>query len=525
MKTPRIMYYEDGRHSHIYTYEPPMQKEEYEAVVNQLLGTPVDTLVFCLGEGRTMLHDTKAGEFWGHNVDKWPHTIWRRAHQNAKNLIEEGNDPLRIICERAQSEGFMIYPSLNIQWDSAVRGEGSIWVRVSDFRFDNTDLEIGADGNIDPDFPGIGCMDFKHEKVRDERFGIIQESVTEYPVDGFEINLAQMPYFFHPKETDAGRTIMTEWISKIHSTVKNSGADRKLAIRVINNIDRCFELGLDVKEWIKQGIVDVIIVEDRHHRVNPMADFTPFVQAVEGTSCTMIAVIQNLFQDGSSPHKVDNIEKTRATACNYWNQNIGGLFLDRGWFVDAPYGDSFYAKLRELPYPHLMDEKDKTYYVSYPGRMGDEDTNLQPCPELPIELSVGIPTHTEFTISDDLQKWNAVKRIHDVLLRINIVGITELDKLEFKLNGQKLPESCLRTINLMFRMSIPENRSIGGYLFIFRPDMQNWPVKGKNDLEITLLKRDPDVITDVAINKVEIETKYLLGRNFYHGRSDSDLGE
>ena len=105
------------------------------------------------------------------------------------------------------------------------------------------------------------------------------------------------------------------------------------------------------------------------------------------------------------------------------------------------------------------------------------------------------------------------------------MGITELDKLEFKLNGQKLPESCLRTINLMFRMSIPENRSIGGYLFIFRPDMQNWPVKGKNDLEITLLKRDPDVITDVAINKVEIETKYLLGRNFYHGRSDSDLGE
>ena len=90
MKTPRIMFYQDGRHSHIYTYEPPMQKEEYEAVVDELLGTPVDTLVFCLGEGRTMLHDTKAGEFWGHNVDKWPHIIWRRAHQNAKKLIEEG---------------------------------------------------------------------------------------------------------------------------------------------------------------------------------------------------------------------------------------------------------------------------------------------------------------------------------------------------------------------------------------------------------------------------------------------------
>ena len=46
-----------------------MQKQEYEQAIDELLGTPVDTLVFCLGEGRTMLHDTKAGEFWGHNVD------------------------------------------------------------------------------------------------------------------------------------------------------------------------------------------------------------------------------------------------------------------------------------------------------------------------------------------------------------------------------------------------------------------------------------------------------------------------
>ena len=51
-----------------------MQKEEYEAAVDELVGTPVDTLMFCLGDGRTVLHDTKVGELWGHNVDKMaPH--------------------------------------------------------------------------------------------------------------------------------------------------------------------------------------------------------------------------------------------------------------------------------------------------------------------------------------------------------------------------------------------------------------------------------------------------------------------
>ena len=90
MPKPRIMFYHDGRHPHIYRYEPPMQKEEYQACIDELVGTPVEAVMFCLGEGRTVLHDTKVGELLGHNVDKWDHLVFHRAHQNAKGLIEEG---------------------------------------------------------------------------------------------------------------------------------------------------------------------------------------------------------------------------------------------------------------------------------------------------------------------------------------------------------------------------------------------------------------------------------------------------
>ena len=90
MPKPRIMFYHDGRHPHIYRYEPPMQKEEYQACIDELVGTPIEAVMFCLGEGRTVLHDTKVGELLGHNVDKWDHLVFHRAHQNAKNLIDEG---------------------------------------------------------------------------------------------------------------------------------------------------------------------------------------------------------------------------------------------------------------------------------------------------------------------------------------------------------------------------------------------------------------------------------------------------
>jgi len=61
MPKPKIMFYHDGRHPLIYMYEPPIQREEYEQGVDELLGTPVEAIMFCLGDGRTLLHDTEVG--------------------------------------------------------------------------------------------------------------------------------------------------------------------------------------------------------------------------------------------------------------------------------------------------------------------------------------------------------------------------------------------------------------------------------------------------------------------------------
>ena len=43
MAKPRMMFYQDGRHPLIYTYEPPMQKEEYEAAIDEILGSVVSS--------------------------------------------------------------------------------------------------------------------------------------------------------------------------------------------------------------------------------------------------------------------------------------------------------------------------------------------------------------------------------------------------------------------------------------------------------------------------------------------------
>ena len=520
MPKPRMMFYHDGRHPLIYMYEPPMQKEEYESAVDELAGTPIEAIMFCLGDGRTVLHDTKVGELWGALNEKWGHLVFRRAHQNAKHLIEEGNDPLRIVCERAHDKGLLIYPTLLVQQGSGERG---VDTRTSNFRLENKHLEIGAGGDLPSGFRGADCLDFKHQEVRDERFALIGETLDNYPVDGFELQLNYWPAYFHPSEVMEGRDIMTSWIRRVYEAVKESDPDRELAVRIPASVEGCLSVGLDPAEWIRQGIVDVIIGQtfSMPELVDATADFRPLVAAAKGSDCRIHAAVHSHLDSdrlGEAP-----IEMLRAIACNYWAQGVDGLYLAH-WFNNWPYQASFYEKLRELPYPDVMGPKGKFYQIPTATNRYPEPA-LEPgvTMSLPAELEVNKPVEIELAISDDLPRWDRAGRVHEVLLRVRVSGATELDRISFRLNGQVLPDSLLRVINRMYLMTAPRYR-VFGYWYVFRLDREHWPVKGRNELEIELMERDPDVTPLINVRDVELDIKYLMGKSYHRGFVDADLG-
>jgi hypothetical protein len=525
-RVPRILFENDGRHPLIYMYEPPIQTEEYQAAVDELAGTPVDALMFCLGDGRTMLHDTRAGELWGHNVEKWPHLIFRRAHQNAAHLIEQGNDPLHLICARAQQTGLRVYPQLLVQLS---RGPRQVDCRCSDFRFENTHLEIGAKrigakGGIEADWPGFNCLDFSHEAVREERLALVREVADTYDIGGFELQLNYQPYYFHPEEVEAGMPLMTEWIRQVHAAVKMGDADRELVLRVPARLASCRTAGLDVETWIREGLVDVLVGDTfaTPEIINSNLDISELVEAAGGHPCRVHAAVHALVDSDRLGQAT--IEMVRAAACNVWDQGVDGLYLAH-WFGMWPYTASFYEILRELPYPQVMDAKNKIYAVP-------TMTERQPAPgtepgekaDLPTDLEIDQPVRVEFTLSDDLPRWDSVGRIDAVLLRLRVMNTTEVDRLRFVLNGTELPETQLRRINEMYRMSAPRYRTGSGYWFVFRLDQGTWPKRGNNTLELTLIQRDAAVAPQIFLRDVEVETRYLMGKNFHRSFVDADLG-
>jgi hypothetical protein len=517
MHKPKIMYYHDGRHPHIYRYEPPMHKEEYIAMVDELAGTPIEAISLCLGEGRTMLHDTKASELMGHNIKSWDHIIFRRAWQNAKHLIDSGHDPLRIVCDRAHELGIQVYPALIVQRG----GVDHASVRCSNFRINNQHLEIGAAGDVASDHPGFDGLDMKHKEVRDERFAIVEEAMSEYPTDGFELQLNNMPYFFHPNEIKAGRSIITDWIGRVHETVKKNGAHKELAVHIPDRFEDCLNAGLDPEEWVKQGIVDVIIPETcgDNYSLRLNGDYTDFISLTRATDCRVLGPIASLV---ASDRLLDApITMIRAMACSCWEQGVDGLYVTE-WFRLWPYDSEFYEKLRELPYPSIMDAKDKFYYLPTQSDRNFTDPERNP---LPRKMALNQPVEVTLKITDDLHKWGTVGRVHEVLLRLRIGGNVETDTIQFKLNGKPLPETLLRKINQLYVMDAPRHRVMGGYWYIFKLDAEHWPLKGENQIQVELLSRDTNIDEQYCtLSDIELETKYLQGKNFHRAYVDPDLG-
>ncbi|MCY3756974.1 MAG: hypothetical protein OXG96_04565, partial [Acidobacteria bacterium] len=62
------------------------------------------------------------------------------------------------------------------------------------------------------------------------------------------------------------------------------------------------------------------------------------------------------------------------------------------------------------------------------------------------------------------------------------------------------------------------------YWYIYRLDRDHWPRRGKNTIEVTLNKRDPDITPSLKLRDIEIETRYLMGKNYYRSNEDTDLG-
>jgi len=199
----------------------------------------------------------------------WPETTEEQAQQQPatlRQLLKVETDPLALTIEACRERDVPILASYRMNAEDFYQGE----LDTYDFGRQHKDLAI----------PGRSCLDPAHPKVFQHRMEIFTEVAHNYDVDGIEFAFRR--WYWMVSEPHKNHTVLTRMVADTRTMldeVAQCKGRQKLLLgaRVGPMLDgpfnredfpgasqdaptnqSCTDLGVDVRTWVREGLVDYL---------------------------------------------------------------------------------------------------------------------------------------------------------------------------------------------------------------------------------------------------------------------------
>ena len=515
MQKPKLIFHNDGRHYNLYRFDPPMSLHQFRQPVDEILGTGVDTLSFGLGSGQTFWHDTKVGIRWGERITRHTNGVmWWRAGENVRHALEAGIDPLKVVVDRAHEKGLQIIGSLKMNDPTSPDDDAKYW--LGKLKWDHPEVMIGEE---DPDEPIVAtCSDYAHPEVRQERLDVIEEVCGRYELDGLEIDDcpkdSHVRAFFKPSEARANSPILTGLIRDIRALLDDIGKKRgkrlMLATRVHPVEEGNLSVGMDVRAWLAEGLVDVVfpyLGGASSMLVDPQRSFDWLIDAAHEAGSWVYPRVGRTPNDDR--YDDATIQMQRADATNLRARGADGVYLEH---LPWPHTERDYQALRELGDPDIYARKSKHCLLGH-GTDGPDSAPLGRL--LPITLEEGVPVHLPIFIGDALGDARNDGELESVKLGVRIVQTNPNDTLVFRFNGETLPLEDAKVSTyyggivpwMATRAGLPERiDTYYWYAFDLPFELVH---EGDNEFEVTMERHFKAMTADRVLQQVEVRVEYV----------------
>lgn len=412
-----------------------------------LAATQVDAIFYCTissGFGN-FTHDTKIGSVLDEPLPA-PYSDGGKRNVTAE-LIAQGTDPLRIVTEFAHSNGIECFWSMrmNDTHDVAHTPEAPYFLFPA-LKKEHPEWLISDHLKRTP-HGRWSSVNYALTEIRDLAFRYLEEVCQNYDVDGVEMDFFRHLTYFPSvanggKASDQERDMMTQLMRRIRTMSESEGIKRGrpilLAIRVPDSVGFCRDMGLDLEQWLDEGLVDILIPSGyfRHHH------WEHTVALGHERGIQVMPCLTDSRVKGETRFRRRSIEGYRGRAANAWAAGADGLEI---FNVFNPKS----ALWSELGSPAQLESSDKLYFVTpIDGKANawmanGEDYRVLPLlsPGNPEFLKVGRVFSTEIVASEDLS--TAAKR--KTTLHLNVPTLTNPEAIEVQLNGHVLKDAEART--------------------------------------------------------------------------------
>ena len=258
---------EDGDVVFMYGIDPDPQvvAEKLRENLDSINGTPVDTLVFNIACGSDIMHyPTDVGSRWGwRTVKKEEAEPWATYLPGLRAASAAGLDSVRVAGQWAKENGKLFVPSYRIN-DSHYAHAPDDNPLTGQFYAENKHLELGA-SPVPGDTSFARLLDFEREEARAYRLGVMLEVIERYAdvMDGFQIDFMRQPIMFKEGRAEEGAELVTQMIREVRTALDKveaqQGRAMGLMVRVPPTLENCDWSGIDIKRWVQEGLVDVVI--------------------------------------------------------------------------------------------------------------------------------------------------------------------------------------------------------------------------------------------------------------------------
>jgi len=114
-------------------------------------------------------------------------------------------------------------------------------------------------------------VDYTLTPVRQIVYDILKDTLTRYDIDGLELDFSRFMIYF--KEVTQGEKVYPENVERMNNLIRmvrdmtekisiERGKPILLAINVPNSLDYCMEVGLDIRKWLDEGLIDIASIGD-----------------------------------------------------------------------------------------------------------------------------------------------------------------------------------------------------------------------------------------------------------------------
>jgi hypothetical protein len=427
---PRLLFNCDGCSCTISNFAPPITLDQLCRPVNELANTQVDVFIHCVNLGGDAYnYPSKVGELFGRSITDWSgvHPRLKIQAANLKSLVEAGHDPVTVLEKRTHELGMRFWLSMrmNEQHEDDVKRFGA---KITPFKKQNRHLLIG------PDFrPGTMAYadkygytyswNYAEEGTREHLLAVLDEMLQRYFVDGLELDYGRGACYFKQGEEADGMPVMTEFVRSARGKVDRFARAKQhqitLAVRVPPGFQRCGRLGLDVRTWITEGLVDLVIPMDPGY-LDMQPNLSEFIDAAR---VSQVSIAGGLEQNTAGYGK--NVSQLYAAVSAFRHQGAKTVYLfnfdcHRQKGRANRYTAEEIRFLKNVADYKTVAKEDKHYFITRDGlnRTPRQGGLMQ----LPQELCPGEMRAFHLHIGDDPEAAQRAGTLASGTLRITLKG-------------------------------------------------------------------------------------------------------